>query len=183
MAYGSSQARGRIETTAAGLYHSHSKCQIRAASATYTTAYGNAGSLTHWAGPGFEPASSWILVGFIFTEPQWELLDFFFLNKRNMDPIILPNTYTYKHTHTPRYMPIYTHICILFLNLPSHKRRFLITGVQAPQMPNPGRVPWSCFMTHSASNTFPTDWSHRRATTSLSWSVKNSCVMPARGPG
>jgi len=29
---------------------------------TYTTAHGNAGSLTHWVRPGFEPESSWILV-------------------------------------------------------------------------------------------------------------------------
>ena len=39
--------------------------QIWAASETYTTAYGNAESLTHWVGPGIEPASSWILVKFL----------------------------------------------------------------------------------------------------------------------
>ena len=38
---------------------------IRAASATYTTVHGNAGSLTHWAGPGIQPTSSWMLVAFI----------------------------------------------------------------------------------------------------------------------
>ena len=38
---------------------------IRATSATYTTANGNTGSLTHWARPGIESVSSWILVGFI----------------------------------------------------------------------------------------------------------------------
>ena len=32
---------------------------------TYTTAHSNAGSLTHWARPGIEPVSSWILIGFI----------------------------------------------------------------------------------------------------------------------
>ena len=31
----------------------------------YTTAHGNTRSLTRWARPGIEPASSWILVGFI----------------------------------------------------------------------------------------------------------------------
>ena len=36
--------------------------QIRAVYGTYTTAHGNAGSLTHWVGPGIKPASSWILV-------------------------------------------------------------------------------------------------------------------------
>ena len=34
-------------------------------SANYTTAHGNAGSLTHWMRPGIEPASSWMLVRFI----------------------------------------------------------------------------------------------------------------------
>ena len=38
--------------------------QIWAESTTYTTAHGNARSLTHWARPGMEPVSSWILVGF-----------------------------------------------------------------------------------------------------------------------
>ena len=44
--------------------------QIRALSATYTVAYGNAGSLTHWTGPGIEPTSSWILVEFVTDEPD-----------------------------------------------------------------------------------------------------------------
>ena len=55
MAYGGFQARGQIRATAASLHHSHS----------------NAGSLTHWAGPGIEPETSWILVGFISTVPLW----------------------------------------------------------------------------------------------------------------
>ena len=41
--YGGSQARGLIRAVAAGLQHSG----ILAASAAYTTAHGNAGSLTH----------------------------------------------------------------------------------------------------------------------------------------
>ena len=41
---------------------------------TYTTGHGNARSLTPWARPGIEPASSWILVGFFPAEPPWELL-------------------------------------------------------------------------------------------------------------
>ena len=32
----------------------------------------NNGSLTHWKGPGIEPTSSWILVGFVTMEPHWE---------------------------------------------------------------------------------------------------------------
>ena len=35
-------------------------------SVTYTTVHGNAGSLTHWAGPRIEPASSWILSQFCY---------------------------------------------------------------------------------------------------------------------
>ena len=38
-----------------------------------TTAHGNAESLTHWARPGIEPTCSWLLVGFVTAEPQWEL--------------------------------------------------------------------------------------------------------------
>ena len=32
-------------------------------------------SLTHRVRPGIKPLSSWILVGFVTPEPQWELLD------------------------------------------------------------------------------------------------------------
>ena len=53
--------------------------QIQATSAIYTAACGNAGSLTHWARPGIEPASSRILIGFISTELQRELLKIFFI--------------------------------------------------------------------------------------------------------
>ena len=47
--------------------------RIRGLSATYTIAHGNAGSLTNWWRPKVEPASSWMLVRFVSTEPQWEL--------------------------------------------------------------------------------------------------------------
>ena len=39
---------------------------------TYITAHSTARTLTQWAGSGIKPTSSWILVGFITTEPQWE---------------------------------------------------------------------------------------------------------------
>ena len=48
--------------------------RIHASSETYTTAHGNARSLTYWARPGIEPKTSWLLVGFVSTEPPWELL-------------------------------------------------------------------------------------------------------------
>ena len=49
-----------------------------AASATYTTAHSNTRSLTYWVGPGIKPISSWILLRFITTEPQWEFSDLFY---------------------------------------------------------------------------------------------------------
>ena len=82
-AYGGSQDRGLIRAEAASLHHSHSNTrskphlQIRAAFSTYTTAHGNTGSSTHWAGPGIEPATSWFLVGFISAVPRRELLSFY----------------------------------------------------------------------------------------------------------
>ena len=47
--------------------------RIWATPVTYTTLHGNSRSLTHWARPGTEPTSSWILVRFVSTVPQWEL--------------------------------------------------------------------------------------------------------------
>ena len=61
-AYGSSQARGCIGAAPAGPTPQPQQCQIRAASVTYTAAHNNTGSPTHWARPGIEPASAWILV-------------------------------------------------------------------------------------------------------------------------
>ena len=48
------------------------QCQIQAISATCNIATGNAGSLTHWVRPEIKSASSWMLVGFVSAEPQWE---------------------------------------------------------------------------------------------------------------
>ena len=73
VAYGCSQARGWIGAAAAELCHSHRNTRSKAVSAAYTTAHGNARSLMPWARPGMEPASSWVIVGFITTEPWQEL--------------------------------------------------------------------------------------------------------------
>ena len=35
--------------------------------------HSNTGSLTHCASPGIKLVSSWMLVGFVTAEPQWEL--------------------------------------------------------------------------------------------------------------
>ena len=60
MAYGGSQSEGSNRPMP-----QPQQCGIRTTSVTYTTAHDNAGSLTHWARPGIEPTSSWILGGFI----------------------------------------------------------------------------------------------------------------------
>ena len=73
VAYGSFRARGRIGAGCCRPTPQPQQCRIGAESRTYTTAHGNAGSLTHWARPGIEPTSLWILVGFVSTVPQREL--------------------------------------------------------------------------------------------------------------
>ena len=79
MAYGSSQARGRIGSTAASPHHSHSNARSESHPTPQLTATCcTARSLTHWARPGIEPVSTWVLVGFVTAEPQWGFLDFFF---------------------------------------------------------------------------------------------------------
>ena len=47
--------------------------EIQATSETYTTAHGNAVSLTHQARAGIKPTTSWFLVRFVSTAPRWEL--------------------------------------------------------------------------------------------------------------
>ena len=59
VACGGFQARHWIGAVAASLCHSHAHLGHFA---SYSTAHGNARSLTHWVRPGIEPASSWILV-------------------------------------------------------------------------------------------------------------------------
>ena len=65
VAYGSSRAKGWIRAEAAGPASQPHQCRIWAASVPYTTAHGNTGFLTHQVRPRIEPASLWILVGFL----------------------------------------------------------------------------------------------------------------------
>ena len=74
MAYGSSQARGWIIATAASLHHSHSHIRFELELRPTPQLMATLRSLTHWARPGMGPATSWFLVGFVATVPQWELL-------------------------------------------------------------------------------------------------------------
>ena len=67
-AYGSSQAEDLIGAAAAGLHHSHSNMGSEP-HLQPTPQLTTARSLTHWARPGIELASSWILVRFVTTEP------------------------------------------------------------------------------------------------------------------
>ena len=66
VAYQSSQARGQIRAAAANLPRSHGNT----GSEPHLATHGNARSLSHRVRPGIETMSSWILVGFITTEPQ-----------------------------------------------------------------------------------------------------------------
>ena len=65
VAHGGSQARGSNRSCSRWPTPEPQQRRIRAASATYTTAHGKAGSLTHWARAGIEPATPWFLVGFL----------------------------------------------------------------------------------------------------------------------
>ena len=65
VAHGRSQARGKNLSCSCQPTPQPQQCQIQVVSSTYTTAHGNTRSLTHWARSGIEPASSWILLGFL----------------------------------------------------------------------------------------------------------------------
>ena len=57
----------------AGLHHSHSNARSEPPLRLTPQLSAPSESFTHWARPGIEPASSWLLVGFLTTEPRWEL--------------------------------------------------------------------------------------------------------------
>ena len=58
-AYGSSQVWGRVRATAASLYHADTEMQDLSRICDLRSSLGQCRSLTHWARPGIEPASSW----------------------------------------------------------------------------------------------------------------------------
>ena len=77
MAYGSTQIRGQIRATAAGQHHSHSHSNAGSEQRLQPTPQFMAtGTLAHRARPGIKPEFLWMLVGFISTVPQPELLSF-----------------------------------------------------------------------------------------------------------
>ena len=65
VAHGGSQARGSHQSYSHWSTPGPQQHQFQAASASYTTAHGNAGSLIHWARPRIEPTTSWFLVRFV----------------------------------------------------------------------------------------------------------------------
>ena len=92
------------------------QCQIQATSAIYTTAHGNARSLTYWERPRIEPATSWILDLFPLNTKRnvWFLGLFVLLHPQHMEipkPGIKPKPQQWQcqilnplcHHGTPRY--------------------------------------------------------------------------------
>jgi len=69
--------------------------QIQAASVTYTTTHGNAGSSTHWVRTDIKPYPSWILAGFVTTEPwrepptHWVFIKNFLSVTKNLKSTVL----------------------------------------------------------------------------------------------
>ena len=64
VAYGGSQTRGWNRSYSCWPTPQPQQCRIWSKSVTYTTAHGNARSLTHWGRPGIKPTSLWMLVEF-----------------------------------------------------------------------------------------------------------------------
>ena len=63
---------GQIGATAACLTTATAMNDL-SVSVTYTTAHSSTRFPIHLARPGIEPASSWMLVRFVFSGPPWEL--------------------------------------------------------------------------------------------------------------
>ena len=62
-----------LRATAASLHHSHNNLGSKLHSRPTSPLTATPDPLTHWSRPGIEPVSSWILVGFVTSEPQQEL--------------------------------------------------------------------------------------------------------------
>ena len=65
VAYGGSQARGRIGAAAAGPRQSHSNTRSEPRLQPTPQLMAMPDPLTHWARPGTEPTTSWVLVRFV----------------------------------------------------------------------------------------------------------------------
>ena len=120
IAYRCSQARGRIGAVANQPMPQPQQHWIWASSATYSTASGNAGSLTHWERSGIEPTTSWVPVGFISAAQLWELLIFLFKD-HHLLPCSLFATYGFiypsviKNLMSAYYMPNHNYFIDYFI--------------------------------------------------------------------
>ena len=103
------------------------QCEIWAMSVTYTTVHGNARSSTHWAEPGIKPMSSWIPVGFITIEPQWELLGGDFYHRVVLTSLII--TKQQQSDSCYRWLPISVRIYCLAQEGGGSRRPFPLTSV------------------------------------------------------
>jgi len=102
-AYRNSQARGRIRAIATSSCHSHSDARF----------------LSHWARPGIEPASSWIVVKFMSTEPRWELPETSVLNGFSPAPALSSKEYQHLQNKSPHlpFPPSTLTLCSLLILL------------------------------------------------------------------
>ena len=80
--------------------------QVRAMSATYTTAHSNIGSLTHWSRLGIEHASSRLLGRFVFAE-SWRKLWKGFFNPYFIIRITTKRLWPMYLTEILKYVPPY----------------------------------------------------------------------------
>ena len=93
--------RLRVESAVARPTPQPQQLEIPALSSIYTTAHGNARSVTHWARQGIEPETSWFLAGFVSTEPGQELPFAIFQHYVNRPRFILFST---PYSHLPFYL-------------------------------------------------------------------------------
>ena len=103
VACGGSQARGSNQSYCCWSMPEPQQHQIQALSVTYTTAQGNARSLTHWVRTRIKPATSWFLVGSIYAVPQWPRALFFNYPKMKILYIWVPCAAALLHSLIPRW--------------------------------------------------------------------------------
>jgi len=155
------------------------QCSIQATSATYTTAHGNAGSLTHWARPGIAPTISRFLVGLFLlrhsrNSPFSHFLPFsLFLVCSNL-AISLPlhSALDQSPRNPPRPGP--PPWAVMF---------YFIANERAPRWP----CPWACgivFSPSTQSALFPRTWpSHKRGFVSGTELCRQKILCPATAAG
>ena len=105
---------------------------------TYATAHGKAGSSTHWARPGIQPTSSWMLVGFITAEPQQ----------------VLPGSCSFLDEHVISEFPRLHPNSLLFSLIPSGSCRHLTLCSQVFRRHSSSKGPAASFLLDLGSSPF-----------------------------